>query len=114
MYDTLGPDVSQYILNLTESPIVVCTHDKIQVLINLKKKYPQQTKNLISIVSMDPIDLVTQGTIEDAYELGITIQGLNQIEKLVPRIQFINWKLIQKLYLQFHLLQELQVVNQKE
>ncbi|EER33447.1 hypothetical protein CTRG_02265 [Candida tropicalis MYA-3404] len=82
LYDTLGPDVSQYILNLTESPIVVCTHDKIQVLINLKKKYPQQTKNLISIVSMDPIDLVTQGTIEDAYELGITIQGLNQIEKI--------------------------------
>ncbi|RCK57698.1 Long-chain-fatty-acid--CoA ligase 2 [Candida viswanathii] len=82
LYDTLGPDVSQYILNLTESPIVVCTHDKIQVLLNLKRKYPEQTKNLISIVSMDPIDLVTQGTIEQAYELGVTIQGLNQIEKI--------------------------------
>lgn len=82
LYDTLGSDVSQYILNLTESPIVVCTHDKIPVLLNLKRNYPEQTKNLISIVTMDPIDLVTQGTIEQGIDLGVTIQGLNQIEKI--------------------------------
>ncbi|KAL6453050.1 FAA2 Long-chain-fatty-acid--CoA ligase 2 [Candida maltosa Xu316] len=67
LYDTLGPDVSQYILELTQSPIV---------------KYPQQTKSVISIVSMDPIDLVSQGTIEEAYELGVSILDLEQVEKM--------------------------------
>lgn len=37
LYDTLGPDVSQYILNLTESPIVVCTIDKVKSLLELKR-----------------------------------------------------------------------------
>ena len=68
LYDTLGSDVSQYILGLTESPIVVTTNDKIPVLLDLKKNFPEQTKSLISIVSMDPIDLVSQNWFDQAKE----------------------------------------------
>lgn len=85
LYDTLGSDVSQYILGLTESPIVVTTNDKIPVLLDLKKNFPEQTKSLISIVSMDPIDLVSQNWFDQAKELKITIQDLNQIEELGSR-----------------------------
>lgn len=56
LYDTLGPDVSQYILNATESPIVVCALDKVGPILELKRKYPEETKALISIVSMDQLD----------------------------------------------------------
>ena len=84
LYDTLGSDVSQYILGLTESPIVVTTNDKIPVLLDLKN-FPEQTKSLISIVSMDPIDLVSQNWFDQAKELKITIQDLNQIEELGSR-----------------------------
>lgn len=37
LYSTLGPETSEYILELTESPIVVCTKDKVLDLIKLKK-----------------------------------------------------------------------------
>ena len=37
LYSTLGPETSEYILELTESPIVVCTQDKVLDLIKLKK-----------------------------------------------------------------------------
>ncbi|CAX43090.1 long-chain-fatty-acyl-CoA synthetase, putative [Candida dubliniensis CD36] len=82
LYDTLGPDVSQYILGLTESPIVVTTNDKIPVLLDLKRNYPKQTSSLISIVSMDPIDLVSQEWFDQAAKFNVTIQDLNQIEAL--------------------------------
>lgn len=60
LYDTLGPETSQYILGLTESPIVVCSKDKIGKLVSLKQNYPEDLVNLIVIVSMDPLT-----TIED-------------------------------------------------
>lgn len=55
LYDTLGADTSEYILELTESPVVVCSKDKLRNLILLKEKYPQQLANLIALVLMDPL-----------------------------------------------------------
>ncbi|RLV89939.1 Long-chain-fatty-acid-CoA ligase [Spathaspora sp. JA1] len=82
LYDTLGPEVTQYILQLTESPIVVCSMDKINQLLELKKKFPKELANFISIVSMDPIELISNELFKLAQELQVTIQDLNQIEEL--------------------------------
>ncbi|EDK44592.1 conserved hypothetical protein [Lodderomyces elongisporus NRRL YB-4239] len=82
LYDTLGPDVSQYILHLTQSPIVVCTSDKVDVLLNLKEKYPKETEALISIVTMDPISTVSEVALLKANALGIQVQDLQQVEQL--------------------------------
>ncbi|KAI5969802.1 hypothetical protein CANMA_001176 [Candida margitis] len=82
LYDTLGPDVSQYILHLTESPIVVCTVDKVKPLLNLKKSYPEETKALISIVSMDPIKYLDPSLYQLAKELKVEVTDLQEIEEL--------------------------------
>ncbi|KAI5952666.1 FAA24 [Candida jiufengensis] len=82
LYDTLGSDVSQYILDLTQSPIVVCTMDKVEVLLNLRQQYPKETEALISIVSMDPIKYIDKNLIKLGQELGIEIHDLHQIEEI--------------------------------
>ncbi|CAI5758584.1 unnamed protein product [Candida verbasci] len=80
LYDTLGPDASKYILGLTESPIIICSKEKIETLINLKKN-SEELSNLISLVSMDPLD-------DDyilrklAHEAKITLYDLGEVEKL--------------------------------
>ncbi|PSK41092.1 hypothetical protein C7M61_000764 [Candidozyma pseudohaemuli] len=56
LYDTLGPDTSHYILALTESPVVTCSKDKIENLINIKRDHPEDMQNLISLISMDPLE----------------------------------------------------------
>ena len=82
LYDTLGPDTSKYILNLTESPIVICSKDKIRGLIDMKNKYPEELSNLITLVSMD--DLTTEDSIlkNYAHENNITVFDIKQVEKL--------------------------------
>ncbi|CAK9439185.1 uncharacterized protein LODBEIA_P34090 [Lodderomyces beijingensis] len=82
LYDTLGPDVSQYILDLTSCPIVVCTADKVPVLLNLKQKYPEETKSLISLVVMDPIEIINEEMLQLADMLKVQLQDLAQIEQL--------------------------------
>lgn len=56
LYDTLGPDTAEYILNLTESPVVIASKDKIARLVELKRKAPEKLANLVAIVLMDPLD----------------------------------------------------------
>lgn len=55
LYDTLGPNTSKYILKITESPIVLCSKEKIANLIELKKE-SLELVNLIVIISMDKLD----------------------------------------------------------
>ncbi|KAI5968837.1 hypothetical protein KGF57_000069 [Candida theae] len=55
LYDTLGPNTSKYILELTESPIVLCSKEKISKLIELKKESDRMDK-LIAVVSMDKLE----------------------------------------------------------
>ena len=51
LYDTLGAEASEFILNQTESPIVVASIDHIPTLIQMKHKLP----SLKIIVSMDDL-----------------------------------------------------------
>ncbi|CCE83316.1 Piso0_003891 [Millerozyma farinosa CBS 7064] len=57
LYATLGPDTSLYILQLTESPVVVTAKKHVEAIIDLKRKNPEAMGSLISIVSMDSLDL---------------------------------------------------------
>jgi long-chain acyl-CoA synthetase len=52
LYDTLGAEASEFILNQTESPIVVASLDHVPHLIQMKDKLP----HLKVIVSMDDLD----------------------------------------------------------
>ncbi|KAI5955867.1 hypothetical protein KGF54_001369 [Candida jiufengensis] len=56
LYDTLGKDTSRYILALTVSPIIICSKEKIKVLIELKKINQAELSSLIVIVSMDDLE----------------------------------------------------------
>lgn len=55
LYDTLGANTSEFILELTQSPIVVCSLKHIRTIIALKEQYPEKLGHVISIVSMDPL-----------------------------------------------------------
>lgn len=77
LYDTLGPDTAKYILELTESPIVVCSKDKIESILAFKEK--GRVPQLIAIVSMDEVD---SGLVEKAYKLNVKIVDYSFLETL--------------------------------
>lgn len=52
LYDTLGEDASEFILNQTQSPIIVASVDHVPHLIQMKHKLP----HLKIIISMDDLD----------------------------------------------------------
>lgn len=82
LYDTLGPEVTQYILELTLSPMVILSKDKVETVLTLKKQHPKELENIISLVVMDPLDTVDQKWVQAAKELNVTINDLSQIEAL--------------------------------
>lgn len=84
LYDTLGAEVTSYILASTESPIVICSADKIVGLLELKQN--SLLADLICIVSMDPLDQFFGGRLhsvrETAAELQVSLHDLDEVEKL--------------------------------
>lgn len=86
LYDTLGPSTSKYILELTKSPAVVCSKDKLERLIQLKREYPQELNQLICLVSMDPLQATPASPdfalISAAKEVGIAVYDFEQVERL--------------------------------
>lgn len=80
LYDTLGPDVTMYILELTKSPVVVLLKDKVATVLELKQKYPKELENVISLVVMDPLTTVDPKWVALAKDLRVTIHDLAQIE----------------------------------
>ncbi|CAK9437918.1 uncharacterized protein LODBEIA_P22960 [Lodderomyces beijingensis] len=84
LYDTLGPDTSKYILQLTESPIVICSKEKIQGLVELKKAHPEELRNLIALVSMDSLDLMVEDLRlkQFANANNISLFDITQVEKI--------------------------------
>lgn len=82
LYDTLGPETAEYILCLTESPIIVCSKDKVQLIITLKEKHFDALSSLIAIVSMDrlsPLDLSLE---EQARAQNLVLYDFDQVCKL--------------------------------
>ena len=59
LYDTLGQDASEFILNQTQSPIVVASIDHVPHLIQMKDKIPH-VKIIISMDNLSEGDLKGQ------------------------------------------------------
>lgn len=79
LYNTLGENTSEYILELTESPMVICSREHIKTLINLKKQFPEKLGTLISIVSMDPLFIFDQYLKDLAEAVNIKLTSFDQI-----------------------------------
>ncbi|KAG1243892.1 hypothetical protein G6F68_015658 [Rhizopus microsporus] len=56
LYDTLGPDTVEFVINHAEIETVICSGDHIADLLKIKHKLPK----LKTIVSMDRIDGISQ------------------------------------------------------
>ncbi|KAG0947395.1 hypothetical protein G6F57_001943 [Rhizopus arrhizus] len=56
LYDTLGPDTVEFVINHAEIETVICSGDHIADLLKIKHKLPK----LKTIVSMDRIDEISQ------------------------------------------------------
>ncbi|CAD1810906.1 AMP-binding enzyme family protein [Candida parapsilosis] len=85
LYDTLGPTSSKFILGLTQSPVVVCSKEKIETLVKLKTTNPNDLKSLITIISMDPLNVKgkdNESLIKLAEENNIKLYDFNQVEKV--------------------------------
>lgn len=86
LYDTLGPDTSRYILNLTQSPVVVCSKDNVEKIISLKEQFPEDLANLIAIVSMDPLNYTSssldQTLLDRSKANKINLFDFHQVEQL--------------------------------
>ncbi|KAK9481089.1 eukaryotic long-chain fatty acid CoA synthetase (LC-FACS) [Lipomyces japonicus] len=52
LYDSLGPEASEHILNLTETPVLVASLSNIPAILTIKHKLP----HLKVIISMDDLD----------------------------------------------------------
>lgn len=82
LYDTLGPETAEYILELTESPVVVATKDKLQRLVELKEKYTKQLENLIALVLMDPLTAQDLFLVDSARKNNIVVYDFDQVSQL--------------------------------
>lgn len=83
LYDTLGPSASEYILELTQSPVVVASYKNLRALLEMKKKNPVKLNTLICVVSMDPLDCISaeEGLAlkETASKVGIELYDFPQV-----------------------------------
>lgn len=81
LYDTLGDSVTLHILHTTESPVIVCSKDKISAVLQLKKNAPKELQNLILVVSMDPLSK-KDPLFQEARDLAIELWDLDEVESL--------------------------------
>jgi long-chain acyl-CoA synthetase len=75
LYDTLGPDAIKYILNLTETPLVVATADKARKLVDLAN----EIQTIKHVVVMDTIPAELQA---DADKAGVNLHLMTDLEKM--------------------------------
>ncbi|KAG6039371.1 hypothetical protein E4U41_002761 [Claviceps citrina] len=85
LYETLGPDATEYIINHAELPSVVCSLSHVPKLIKLASRIP----TLKIIVSMDPLssgELPGQSKADVLNELaaqhGIKVYSMSEVEQI--------------------------------
>jgi len=88
LYETLGPDTTEYIINHAELACVACSLPHIPVLLKLAPRLP----NLKLIISLDPLDAGelethTKAAVlnELAAQHGIKIYSMAQVEEIGAR-----------------------------
>ncbi|KOS22097.1 Long chain acyl-CoA synthetase 7 [Escovopsis weberi] len=85
LYETLGPDTSEYIINHAELACVVCSLHHLPVLLKIAPRVP----GLKLIVSLDPLDqgeqeVLTKSAIlgQIAAQHGIKLYSMTDVEKI--------------------------------
>ncbi|ORZ33858.1 long-chain-fatty-acid-CoA ligase [Catenaria anguillulae PL171] len=79
LYDTLGPEALQFIINHAELRVVVCSADKLVNLIRVREQCP----DLKVIISMDPLDSEASTYLKLwAAEKHLTIMSFAEVEDL--------------------------------
>ncbi|KAA8915251.1 hypothetical protein TRICI_002608 [Trichomonascus ciferrii] len=88
LYDTLGPDTSEYILNFTESPVCIVSVANIPTILKLKPKLP----NLKAVIALGPLkaelDHEAEGQSKKellsawAENVGVGLYAFDEIEKI--------------------------------
>lgn len=80
LYDTLGPESSKHILNLTQSPVLILSKDKIGKILELKEQFGLE--HLLVLVSMDPLTHKDHDLRYKAKDLDLELIDYSQLEKL--------------------------------
>ncbi|RKO93635.1 hypothetical protein BDK51DRAFT_21855 [Blyttiomyces helicus] len=86
LYDTLGASAAEFVINHSEVPLIVCSLDKVQRLLEIAPKTP----GLKVIVSMDPFETLARSQFpasgqilkQWAAEKGILLVTLAEVEAL--------------------------------
>ncbi|CAO3615255.1 unnamed protein product [Mucor fragilis] len=76
LYDTLGPEAMEHIINETEMEYIIASKDKIKNILDIKASIPM----IRHIISMD--QNVDDQTMQRAKELGVDIHTFEQVEEL--------------------------------
>ncbi|KIO29700.1 hypothetical protein M407DRAFT_49678, partial [Tulasnella calospora MUT 4182] len=78
LYDTLGPNAVEYVINHSEIPVIFCSSNHIQALIDNAAACPV----LKMIVSFDPLGVDAKKKYVDAgKEKGIDVKELKEVEE---------------------------------
>lgn len=80
LYETLGPDLTAYILDTTKLPIVLCVREKILQLCQLKRQ--KELTSLVVIVLMDPLLDQDRHLFQMCLEASISLYDMESIERL--------------------------------
>ncbi|KAI9486241.1 MAG: hypothetical protein EXX96DRAFT_495983 [Benjaminiella poitrasii] len=81
LYDTLGPEAMEHIINETEMQYIVSSQDKIKNILDIKDQIP----TVQHIISMD--EDVDSALMEQAKQLNVNIYTFKQVEKLGEEIK---------------------------
>lgn len=81
-YDNLGDDVTAHILDITDSPIVFCSGDKVEKLLRFKKNGKCPVK---VVVSFDPVSSSAKTLYSEA---GLRLYEFSELEALGKKAAF--------------------------
>ncbi|ODV64446.1 medium-chain fatty acid-CoA ligase FAA2 [Ascoidea rubescens DSM 1968] len=83
LYDTLGPETSKYILEITESPILFCSYQNISKVLKLKQDHPISLQKLAIVVSFDNLNPEKDNhLISLSNSLDLQLLDLRNVEKI--------------------------------
>lgn len=86
LYDTLGPETSEYILNYCECPIVISSLANIPAILKLKPKLPNLKAIVCTNLLNDPINYEAPGQSKHeilsawAHGLDVALYGMDELE----------------------------------
>ena len=90
LYGTMGVESSKYILETTQSPVLITARSKIESLLNLKRDNPVALKSLIMLVSMDHLGKEYMSLVKQADKVNIKLFDFSQVERvgaIFPRVE---------------------------